>query len=82
MAKTIYREGGIDVLENGKILLIRCTECKRENYALSVIDGVCAWCGYNAHKDEELKDRIATNAFDRTLQENKDILNKIKEYGD
>lgn len=58
MSKTIYSEYGISVEDNGHILLIRCPKCKRENYALSVIDGVCCWCGYNAHKDPELKERI------------------------
>lgn len=82
MAKTIYSEPGIEALEDGQILLMRCPRCKRENYALEVISGYCVWCGYNTHKDEELKKKIADHAFDRTLQENKDILNKIKEYGD
>lgn len=29
------------------ILLIRCPECGRENYALAVADGICCWCGFN-----------------------------------
>lgn len=58
MSKTIYSERGIDVCDNGKILLIVCPKCKHENYALNVISGICTWCGYNAHEDAELKERV------------------------
>lgn len=58
MSNVVYSEKGIEVLDDGKILLMRCPKCNRENYALNVIDGICTWCGYNAHKDEELKARM------------------------
>lgn len=58
MSKTIYEERGISVQDDGKILLMRCPKCDTENYAPNVISGVCTWCGYNAHKDMELKERI------------------------
>jgi len=29
----------------GKIYLTRCILCEKENYALSVTSGQCAWCG-------------------------------------
>lgn len=57
MAKTIYQERGIEVLEDGRILLIVCPVCHQENYALNVNSGVCTWCGYNVHKDKELQNR-------------------------
>lgn len=33
-----------------KKLLVRCPECKRENYAPVVADGICAWCGFDINK--------------------------------
>lgn len=35
--------------ENGRIYLVICPECGRENYAHSVASGVCAWCGMKAN---------------------------------
>ena len=58
MSKTIYFEFGISVEDDGHILLMRCPKCDRENYALAVADGVCCWCGYDANKDEALKQRV------------------------
>ena len=37
---------------DGKTYLVRCPKCKRENYALAVSSGICAWCGFNANKDK------------------------------
>lgn len=36
--------------KTGRFGLIRCPHCNRENYAMSVIDGVCCWCGFDANK--------------------------------
>jgi hypothetical protein len=30
--------------------LLRCPECKQENYALNVPIGICCWCGYDLNK--------------------------------
>jgi len=38
---------------NGKTYLVRCPKCKRENYAMSVSSGICAWCGYNANEEKQ-----------------------------
>lgn len=27
--------------------LLRCPECGKENYALNVSSGICAWCGWD-----------------------------------
>ncbi len=61
MSKTVYMENGISVQDDGVILLIRCPKCGRENWAMAVRDGECCWCGYNAHNDAELKERIETS---------------------
>lgn len=37
-----------------KVCIQRCPECKRENYALAVISGLCTWCGFS-YKLENLK---------------------------
>lgn len=36
---------------DGKVYLVRCEECDRENYAIAVASGACAWCGYDANKE-------------------------------
>ena len=33
--------------------LVRCPKCKKENYALMVSSGICAWCGYDANEEED-----------------------------
>ena len=35
--------------ERGRIGLIKCPKCLRENYAVAVADGICAFCGFNAN---------------------------------
>jgi ribosomal protein L37E len=39
--------------EHGKICLVRCPKCKRENYAHNVMSGVCTWCGFDANEKKE-----------------------------
>tara|TARA_R110000868_G_scaffold102014_3_gene280899 strand:- start:2745 stop:2894 length:150 start_codon:yes stop_codon:yes gene_type:complete len=41
-----------------KKMLIRCPECKRENYAFNVASGICTWCYFdiNAKEEEEEKE--------------------------
>lgn len=46
MSKLVKVKAGVEWYADGTILLIRCPQCKRENYALAVADGVCCWCGY------------------------------------
>jgi len=31
----------------------KCFNCGRENWALAVATGRCAWCGYDANPEEE-----------------------------
>lgn len=41
-------------MADGKLYLVRCYVCDpergKENYALAVAAGVCAWCGWTAKK--------------------------------
>lgn len=39
----------------GKVYLVQCPKCSRENWAGAVISGQCSWCGYDANKDEGYK---------------------------
>ena len=39
--------------EDGKAYVVRCPACKRENYAMAVASGICAWCGWEAEEGEE-----------------------------
>jgi ribosomal protein L37E len=36
--------------KTGKICMEKCFSCGKENYALAVSSGTCAWCGYDANK--------------------------------
>jgi len=52
-ASDAYNKGkernGTYLRVDGKFGLIKCPECKRENYMLSVNSGVCYWCKYDAN---------------------------------
>lgn len=37
--------------DDDKLYLVNCAYCKRENYALMVASGICAWCGWEDKKD-------------------------------
>lgn len=41
---------------DGKIYLVRCQKCGKENCAMAVSSGICAWCGYNANKEGDSGD--------------------------
>ncbi len=41
--------------EDGTICMIRCFKCGRENYAISVSTGKCAFCGYDPNKEQDEK---------------------------
>ena len=41
--------------EKGKLYLVRCPQCEKENYGPTVASGKCAWCGYEA-KEEDKED--------------------------
>jgi ribosomal protein L37E len=50
------KEGYSYTDKDGKICMIRCLKCKRENYILAVSSGMCAWCGYDANESPMAKD--------------------------
>lgn len=54
MSKSIKSENGVEWLDDGRILLIRCPKCPRENWAPAVVSGQCVWCG---HKVEPIKNK-------------------------
>lgn len=40
--------GYVFAREDGRLYLVRCPECGRENYAMAVSSGYCVWCGREA----------------------------------
>lgn len=36
---------------NGKICIVKCPKCSKENYVMLVSSGFCSWCGFNANTD-------------------------------
>ena len=38
--------------KEGKAYLVRCVECKRENYLPAVASGVCAWCEWDLNENK------------------------------
>ncbi len=38
--------------DQGRVCMLRCFMCGRENYAMAVSTGGCAWCGYQANARE------------------------------
>lgn len=37
----------------GKICIVRCPACQRENYHANVSSGFCTWCPFNANGDND-----------------------------
>lgn len=46
-------EKGFMWQHEGRIYMVRCPKCGRENYAPNVATGICTWCGYDANKHAE-----------------------------
>jgi len=49
---TAYGNGkfiGFKPLDSDQVCLERCAICRKENYALAVLSGQCAWCGWDAN---------------------------------
>lgn len=42
-----WRDGYLQGRNEGKICMIYCGECHKENWAMAVASGKCAWCGYD-----------------------------------
>ena len=36
--------------KDGKLYLVRCFACNKENYSPAVASGQCAWCGWKEDK--------------------------------
>ena len=39
--------------DKGKPFVVRCPKCRRENWAMAVASGQCAWCGWSESDDGE-----------------------------
>lgn len=43
---------GYKTEEDGHICMIRCFECGKENYGMTVSSGLCEWCRHDANKPD------------------------------
>lgn len=41
------------VNDKGKTCMQRCFECGRENWAMAVSSGICAWCPFDANASSQ-----------------------------
>ena len=48
---------------DGTLALTFCAECKKENYAMNVLSGICTWCGFDVNKtnNEGENEKTKTN---------------------
>lgn len=53
---------GVFMADYGKMYLVRCPECHRENWGPAVSSGMCAWCGFDANKEEEVNAESGNNS--------------------
>lgn len=44
--------------DDGRLFMVRCPRCTRENYSGAVSSGTCAWCGEKA-RDEHVREERA-----------------------
>jgi ribosomal protein L37E len=51
MSEDIQKGKGHGYIDKkGKICMESCFACGKENYAMAVSSGTCAWCGHNPNK--------------------------------
>lgn len=43
---------GYKGLITGRLGVIRCPKCDRENYGLAVASGACSWCGWRPEEED------------------------------
>jgi len=49
--------GFISHKEPERVYMVRCFQCGRENYAMAVRSGQCAWCGHQATPRDVLEEK-------------------------
>lgn len=60
-----------------KVGLVRCPQCKRENYVSSILRGKCAWCKFDA-VDFLSKNHVSNESVKQHKEETKVTTSKIK----
>lgn len=53
MTKEEFLIAGNFISEDGQPFMVRCPECRKENWTPAVAAGKCAWCGTLADFGEE-----------------------------
>lgn len=51
-----YKTANFKLDNSDKYALVRCCACHRENYALNVLSGMCAWCGWDINQKGDKDD--------------------------
>jgi transcription initiation factor TFIIIB Brf1 subunit/transcription initiation factor TFIIB len=51
-----------------KIAMEYCPNCERENYAMAVMSGECAWCGYVAKQSDVNKKWIWNHSYEESTK--------------
>ena len=44
--------------DGGQLFLVHCPSCDAENYAASVAEGQCLWCGYRAQESDVVEENL------------------------
>jgi ribosomal protein L37E len=55
MKKVKVPKGTFWAEKANKLYMVRCPECKNENWAMAVATGICAWCGYDCNSKNNKK---------------------------
>lgn len=74
------REGkGVGYERDGFKCMIKCFDCGKENYAMAVTSGRCAWCGFDANPNKTRKD--ASRAGGLTISKDRQHMSDIGRRG-
>lgn len=41
------------IKDDGSKALVKCPACDQENYALNVLNRMCAWCGFDINAEDK-----------------------------
>lgn len=47
-----YNSCNFKLRDSERRALVRCPDCHNENYSMSVLAGICAWCGFDINRTE------------------------------
>lgn len=68
MSADVRQGKGFGYKHNNKICMIRCFVYGKENWAMQVASGYCAWCGYSPNKEEDANEITDTRPVPKDNQ--------------